>query len=234
VRSILLALGLFFHNCIEVLHLIGYTTKENGGFLMQYLKYEVRKNIVEQALNEFKQMGYKGTSIRNIAKNSQTSVGNFYKYFHSKDDLFEKLIGPVYERIMDYINQFNSVEINEKADEIFYELMEKIMEIFKGSSTEITILLNKSEGSKFENCKKTFVDFITRIVSEKMKYELTLKGKRLKDDFLIYLLSYNLMESISIILREKEDEAEMRKLILDLIDIFYSNLLCKLNCENIH
>ena len=159
---------------------------------MQYLKYEVRKNIVEEALNEFKELGYKGTSIRSIAKNSQTSVGNFYKYFQSKDDLYQKLIGSVYDKLMDYINQFNSVEINEKADEIFYELMEKIMEIFKGSSTEITILLNKSEGSKYENCKKIFVDFITRIVSEKMKYELSLKGKRLKDNFIIYLMSYNL------------------------------------------
>ena len=200
---------------------------------MQYLKYEVRKNIVEQALKEFKQMGYKGTSIRNIAKNSQTSVGNFYKYFHSKDDLYEKLIGPAYDKLMDYINQFNKVEINEKADEIFYELMEKIMEIFKASSTEITILLNKSEGSKYENCKKIFVDFITRIVSEKMKYELSLKGKRLKNNFIIYLLSYNLVESISIILREKEDGKEVRKLILDIIDIFYSNILSKLDCENI-
>ena len=200
---------------------------------MQYLKYEVRKSIVEQALNEFKKMGYKGTSIRNIAKNSHTSVGNFYKYFNSKDDLYEKLIGPVYDKLMDYINQFNSVEINEKADEIFYELMEKIMEIFKGSSTEITILFNKSEGSKYENCKKTFVDFITRIVSEKMKYELSLQSKKLKNNFIIYLMSYNLVESISIILREKEDETEMRKLILDIIDIFYSNILSKLDCENI-
>ncbi|HEY5589207.1 MAG TPA: TetR/AcrR family transcriptional regulator [Candidatus Paceibacterota bacterium] len=200
---------------------------------MQYLKYEVRKNIVEQALVEFKKLGYKRTSIRSVAKNSQTSVGNFYKYFQSKDDLYEKLIGSVYDKLMDYINQFNKVEVNEKADEIFNELMEKIMEIFKASSTEITILLNKSEGSKYENCKKTFVDFITRIVSEKMKYELLLQGKRLKNNFIIYLVSYNLVESISIILREKEDGTEVRKLILDIIDIFYSDIIGKLDSENI-
>ena len=200
---------------------------------MQYLKYEVRKSIVEEALKEFKQMGYKGTSIRSIAINSKTSVGNFYKYFQSKDDLYEKLIGSVHYKLMDYINQFNSVEINEKADEIFNELMDKIMEIFKASSCEITILLNKSEGSKYENCKSTFVDFITRIVSEKMKYELYLKGLRLKNYFIIYLLSYNLVESISIILREKEDGNEVRKLILNIIDIFYSDIIGKLDCENI-
>ncbi|MEK6263524.1 MAG: TetR/AcrR family transcriptional regulator [Clostridium sp.] len=200
---------------------------------MQYLKEEVRRNIVEEALKEFKQMGYKSTSIRSISKNSQTSVGNFYKYFQSKEDLYQKLIGLVYDRLMDYINQFNIVEINEKADEIFYELMEKILEIFQESSTEITILLNKSEGSVYENCKKTFADFVTRIVTEKMKYELSLQNKRLKNNFIIYLLSYNLVENISIILREKEDGTEVRKLILDIIDIFYSNIVGKLDFENI-
>ncbi|MBU3092060.1 TetR/AcrR family transcriptional regulator [Clostridium sp. CM028] len=200
---------------------------------MQYLKEEVRNNIVEESLKEFKQRGYKGTSIRGIAKNSETSVGNFYKYFHSKDDLYEKLIGPVYDRLMDYINQFNEVEINEEADDIFYKLMEKIMEIFKENSIEITILLNKSEGSKYGNCKKTFVEFVTRIVSEKMKYELSLQGKRLKNNFIIYLISYNLVESISIILREKDDGAQVRKLIIDIIDIFYKNIMSKLDCENI-
>ena len=107
---------------------------------MQYLKDEVRNNIVEEALKEFKEMGYKGASIRSIAKNSNTSVGNFYKYFRVKEDLYENLIGSVYHRLMDYINQFDKVELNEKAEYIFYELMEKIMEIFNENSTEIAIL----------------------------------------------------------------------------------------------
>jgi len=200
---------------------------------MQYLKDEVRKNIVEEALKEFKLVGYKGTSIRNIAKNSNTSVGNFYKYYHGKDELYEALIGTVYDELMDYINEFNRVLVNEKADDIFYELMEKILEIFKENSNELTILLNKSEGSKYENCKKTFVDFVTRIVTKKMEYELLLDGKRLKDNFIIYLIAYNLVESISIILREKEDGTIVRKLILDIIDLFYKNIISKLDYENI-
>ncbi|HEY5561112.1 MAG TPA: TetR/AcrR family transcriptional regulator [Clostridiaceae bacterium] len=200
---------------------------------MQYLKDVVRKNIEEEALKEFKQRGYKGASIRSIAKNSTTSVGNFYKYFESKDDLFENLIGSVYKKLMDYINQFKKVGFNEKTENIFYELMEKIMEIFKENSIELTILLNKSEGSKYGNCKSTFIDFITRLVSDKMEYELSLQGKLLKDNFIIYLISYNLVESIAIILREKEDGLEVRKLILDIIDIFFKDLTTKLDIKNI-
>lgn len=200
---------------------------------MQYLKDEVKRKIVEEALKEFKKRDYKGASIRSIAKNSTTSVGNFYKYFDSKDDLYENLIGSVYHKLMDYINQFNRVEYNERTEDIFYELMEKIMEIFKENSIELTILLNKSEGSKYENCKSTFVDFITRIVTEKMKYELHIQNKELKDNFIIYLISYNLVESISIILREKEDGIEVRRLILAIIDILYKDIVLRLDSTDI-
>ena len=200
---------------------------------MQYLKDEVRNNIVKEALKEFRQFGYKGASIRSIAKNSNTSVGNIYKYFHSKEELYEKLIGSVYDRLIDYIKQFDMVELNDKAEYIFYELMEKIMEIFNESSTEIAILLNKSEGSKYENCKRNFVDFVTRIVTETMKYELDLQGKKLRDNFIIYLISYSLVESIAIILEQREDGTEVRRLILNIIDIFYKDIKNKLDFENI-
>lgn len=200
---------------------------------MQYLKEEVRNSIIKEALNEFKEKGYKGASIRSIAKKSNTSVGNLYKYFDNKEALYESLIGSVYNRLMDYINQFDEVEIDDKAEEIFYGLLKNVMDIFKDNSTELSILLNKSQGSKYENCKTTFVEFITRIVTEKMKYELSFRGKKLKDNFIIQLLSYSLVGSISIILAKKEDGEEVKKLILDIIDIFYNNIINKLEVEDI-
>lgn len=200
---------------------------------MQYLKDEVRNSISEEALKEFKEKGYEGASIRSIAQKANTSVGNIYKYFSSKEDLYENLIGSVYNRIIDFIRQFDEVEINEKALSIFNELMEKIMKIFNESSTEISILLNQSKGSKYENCKSMFVDFITRIVTEAMKYELSMKGKRLRDNFTIYLLSYSLVESISIIVKERQDGEEVRRLILNIIDIFYTDIINKLDSEDI-
>lgn len=200
---------------------------------MQYLKYEVRNSIVEEALKEFMEKGYEGASIRNIARKSNTSVGNIYKYFESKEDLYENLIGSVYHRLMDYISQFDKVELNEKAQLIFYELMEKIMEIFNENSTEIAILLNRSSGSKYENCKSIFVGFISRIVTESMKYELSMKGKRLRDDFVIYLVSYSLVESIAIIVKERHDGEEVRKLILNMIDIFFTDIVNKLDSVDI-
>jgi AcrR family transcriptional regulator len=198
---------------------------------MQYLKDEVRNNIAEKALIEFREKGYKGASVRAISKNSGTSVGNMYKYFQSKEDLYETLIGSVYNQVMSCMSQFRKVELNQKSENIFYELMENILEIVEESSAELSILLNKSEGSKYENCKITFIDLITNIVTEMMKYELSTKGRILKNNFIIYLLSYNLVESIALILRSKEEGTEIRKLILNIIDIFYGNIGEKLESE---
>jgi len=201
---------------------------------MQYLKDHVRNSIKEEALKEFNKKGYKGASVRSIAKNSNTSVGNIYKYFDSKEALYENLIEPVYDKVMDYINQFQKVELNDKAEDVFYQLMEKIMEIFNYNSIELSILLNKSQGSKYEHCKGTFVDFITRIVTENVSYQLSTKGKKLKDNFLIYIISNSLVESISIILEERQDGAEVRKLILSIIEIFYNDILDKVDSEDIN
>ncbi|MBB6698602.1 TetR/AcrR family transcriptional regulator [Clostridium algidicarnis] len=201
---------------------------------MQYLKDHVRNSIKEEALKEFNKKGYKGASVRSIAKNSNTSVGNIYKYFDSKEALYENLIEPVYDKVMDYINQFQKVELNDKAEDVFYQLMEKIMEIFNYNSIELSILLNKSQGSKYEHCKGTFVDFITRIVTENVSYQLSTKGKKLKDNFLIYIISNSLVESISIILEERQEGAEVRKLILSIIEIFYNDILDKVDSEDIN
>jgi AcrR family transcriptional regulator len=200
---------------------------------MQYQKDEVRNRIVEEALIEFNEKGYEGASIRSIAKKSNTSVGNIYKYFKSKEDLYENLIGSIYNRFIGYVKQFDKVELNEKAEVVFFQLVDEIMEIFNVSNVEISILLNKSEGSIYENCKSVFVDFATRISTEKMQYELSTRGKRLKNNFIIYVLSHSLIESIALIVRERTDGAEVRKLIVNLIDVFYSNVINKLDTEDI-
>lgn len=199
---------------------------------MQYQKDEVRGKILLEGLIEFKEKGFKDASIRSIAKNANTSVGNIYKYFDSKENLYESIIGTVYNKLIEYFNQFNKVELNEKAESIFCELAEKILEILNDNNIELAVLLNKSEGSKYENCKGLFIDFITRIVTEKIAYDLSLQGKILKDNFIIYVIAFSLVDSIAIILKEKENGDEVRKLILDLIDIFYKDIINKVSCED--
>ena len=198
---------------------------------MQYLKDDVRNRIDRAALKEFRDKGYAGASMKGIASEANTSVGNLYKYYRSKEELYEKLIGTVYERLVGYIQQFDKVNLDERAQAIFFGLVEEIMEIFNEHSVEISVLLNHSRESKYENCKKIFVDFATRIFTEMIRYQMAAEGKKLRDDFIIYLVSHSLVESIAIIVREKDDGLEVKRLILTLIEIFYTDMMSKLDRE---
>lgn len=200
---------------------------------MQYQKDEVREKILEEALKEFDKSGYEGASIRNIAKSASTSVGNFYKYFKSKDDLYEKLIGSVYDELLDCLQQFYNVEFDDNMENIFCWLMEKLMNIVKNKSVEFSVLLNKSAGSKYENCKIIFVEYITNTVTKNIKYQLSLNSKRLKENFIIHVLSWSLIEGISVILKKKRNGIEVKKQILKLIEILYSDIIDKVESENI-
>lgn len=200
---------------------------------MQYQKDEVREKILEEALKEFDKSGYEGASIRNIARNASTSVGNFYKYFKSKDDLYEKLIGSVYYELVDCLEKFYKVEFDDNMENIFCWLMEKLMNIVKNKSVEFSVLLNKSSGSKYENCKITFVEYITNTVIKNIRYQLCLKNKRLKDDFIIHVLSWSLIDGITVILQEKRDGTEVRRHVLKLIEILYSDIINKVESDMI-
>lgn len=62
---------------------------------MQYIKEPLRRRILEIALEEFDEKGYEGASMRTIAEGAGTSLGNLYRYFQNKDDLYASCLMPV-------------------------------------------------------------------------------------------------------------------------------------------
>lgn len=57
---------------------------------------ERRKVIIEVAIDEFASKGYSATSINDIAKKANISIGAMYSYFGSKEDLFLTIVNGSY------------------------------------------------------------------------------------------------------------------------------------------
>ena len=57
--------------------------------------------IHEAAKAEFLQKGYKDASLRNIVKSLGKTLGAFYGYYKSKEELFEALVGEHYQYLID-------------------------------------------------------------------------------------------------------------------------------------
>ena len=56
--------------------------------------------ILSAAMQEFLEKGFKSASLRNIVKTARVTTGAFYGYYHSKEDLFEALVGEQYDFLL--------------------------------------------------------------------------------------------------------------------------------------
>lgn len=192
---------------------------------MQYLKEDVKTRILTSALKAFKKEGYMDASVRNIAKDAGVALGNVYRYFKNKEDLFNAIVDPVYDRLMKYIDNLKKVDkANSDAVDELMLIKDKIIEVFKENSSELLILLDKSKGSKYENMKEGLVLYVDGMLKERLIPEIRGKGLTVKNEFITYVLASTLLEGVSIILRNNNDGIMISYLISQLINIYFIDI----------
>ena len=66
---------------------------------------ETQRNILETAKTHFLSDGLTGASLRNIVKDAGLTTGAFYKYYPTKEALFDALTDPYLEHIYEIYDQ---------------------------------------------------------------------------------------------------------------------------------
>jgi AcrR family transcriptional regulator len=102
-----------------------------------------RNEILQAALKLFSQKGYHQTSINEIAKEAQFSVGSLYGFFKNKEDLFLTLFNSEIEEIEDYING-RTGQVQDLKERI-NTMVQSLFEYFEGHWEAFNILaLNRT------------------------------------------------------------------------------------------
>ena len=65
---------------------------------MQTKKLSVQNAIIDAAAEEFFKYGFRGASMRRMAKNAGTGIGNFYNYFKGKNEIFAYIVSEQYAK----------------------------------------------------------------------------------------------------------------------------------------
>jgi len=195
----------------------------NEGSFMQHLKEETKCRIISVALDEFANKGYLDASMRDIAQNADVSVGNIYRYFKNKSELFDEVMEPAYSRLM--------LEMREagysKADysvTLIEDTVDRIMKVLKQYKKQLVILGEKSNGSKYERTKEEAVRYLESRLKDMLMPVLNGKGVKVQDPFVFYLLSSAFIDGFFTILRTYDDPAKIRYLARELIILFFGNI----------
>jgi AcrR family transcriptional regulator len=89
-----------------------------------------RESIIQVALQLFSLNGFHKTTIPDIAKKLNMSVGNLYNYFASKDILAKEIIKYTSQTLGDEIQVVNNLDISSQ------EKIQKIVKVYFGMAKE--------------------------------------------------------------------------------------------------
>ena len=130
----------------------------------EIIKREKRDLFIMSALTVFEEKGFNNTRIKDITERANTSVGNFYNYFNSKEDVIEVLISGLAELM---ISKFRELFIYFKQNRI--PPISAVKNLFRGYA------------KMFKEKKETFLIFFEQLGGMEQKYRT--KRNEILDDF---------------------------------------------------
>ena len=200
---------------------------------MQVLKEEVKQKIKKAAISEFEENGYQKTSMRSIASSAGVTVGNLYRYFKDKDDLFQVVIQPAFQEIYKFIDGFARFEkpalSKEKQKDDFVKTFEEsLIRIYLQHRSELVILLNGSKGSRLEDAREQIISLIAGRIKKEAFPRMKKKRITAEDDFLAQVLAASFIEGISLVLNKYKDKEKTKELFTHFTHIYFRNLLNEL------
>lgn len=130
-------------------------------------KEEKKNNIIQVSLKLFSQKGFYNTTIPDIAKSMQMSVGNMYNYFSSKEELAKSAIKYSTHILSKQLREINNQNISSK--EKIYIFTKKYFEDVQKSPEIIEYFLRVylSNREVFQNGCEGFLcvgEFVTEVM----------------------------------------------------------------------
>lgn len=159
--------------------------------MAQVLKDEIRENILKAALQEFYEKGYKSAAIRNIAESAKIATGLVYSYYKNKEAIFDAVLQPVlydWERVLSAGDGNESRHRNSEIYGLSRTETECILNLFD-HRREFIILLDKSQGTRYENEKERFIKDIEEHLNKH-------RNDDMDDEVFLHIIANNFVDGL--------------------------------------
>ena len=177
---------------------------------MQIKKPEIRDRIRDVALDEFFVEGYKNSTMRTIARKADIPVALIYTYYSSKEDLLDEIVRPVLTFLETTFARTLSLM---KEDRMLAE--KEIISVILQSAKEWVILIDKSDGSKYQGMKDIIVTQLSNHINTNLQ-----NYYQDYDPMYAQILAGCYMESVLTVARHYKDKEwgqKMARYIMELL-----------------
>ena len=187
---------------------------------------ESRRRLIECARREFLEKGFVKASLRKISSDAGLTTGAVYFFFSDKNGLFEGVVGEALIQLMAVLDHHFTEDI--ESDFAAYvhkdgdhdEFTEMLVNVIYDHYDEMTILLDRSAGSKYED----FVDVIinrldSSYISLAERYAAVMPGRRVNKKMLHWLTHVQINAFVHMMQHEKDKESALHfiKPVMDML-----------------
>jgi Transcriptional regulator len=189
-----------------------------GDFLKN--ENETKEKLLISAKKEFLEKGYMKSSLRSICKEAGVTTGALYFFFKDKEDLFSSLVDQPLNMLFEMINHYYKKGL--ESEEVMIEVLNgnyeedlmasrTVIAFFYQYYEEFMLLIQKSQGSKYENCFDEFIALAERHYRLLADEFSKAKGQKKIDDHIIHWISHMQIESVVHMLVHEKSEVEAVK-----------------------
>ena len=157
---------------------------------------DTEKNILNTARKHFLKDGFSGASLRNIVKDAGLTTGAFYKYYPTKEALFDALTDPyiehiyqIYDRVVEDFEKLSAKEQTSNMSDTSGDGMDQMIDYIYEHYDNFRLLLKCGDSGKFET-------FIHNMVDREMRSSLEYVKKMKEDGLEIPIVGESLMHMI--------------------------------------
>ena len=199
---------------------------------MQYLKEEVKNSIMVCAEQEFFEKGFKAASLRSIAKNANTTLGNIYNYFENKQAILDEIVDSEYKKFEELIKAHEQEEKENDNDNDVWDvhesnMLENEMDIltdilFGIFSKRFYILFTSGEGQKYEDVRSE----IRKLIVNHLLHDLSRQNSNIKNlNLIIEIICTQFIESMLMINKLDPNEQLRKSLIKTTLIYTFSGIV---------
>ena len=196
----------------------------------EIIKKEKRDLFIITALSVFEEKGFNNTRIKDITKRANTSVGNFYNYFNSKEEVIEVLVSGLAELM---ISKFRELFIYFKQNRIppisaVKNLFREYAKMFREKKESFLIFFEQLGGmdQKYRDKRNEILDNFTNEV-EKIISRLIEFGARDQNPKITARVWTSTVLGVFIWWIRSDFELEEEELIENLTDVLVKGTMSK-------
>ena len=192
---------------------------------------ESREKLIECAKKEFLEKGFAKASLRNICSQAGLTTGAVYFLFNDKNGLFEAVVSGALGEFTQLMQTHLAEEINADISTYTFvpgehdEFARQLVGLLYSHYDEMMILLEKSQGSQFENLPDRIIEMLDAgYLRSAQKYADSLPGKRV-NKYMLHWLSHIQVDAFIHLLTHERDRNRAEEKIKPVLDMLVKSWL---------